>query len=413
MTSLDTIEPRDPSPSRPPAETLGIIAETRSYRHDGGIYLTASFGRVVDLLAGRFEKVLLSVPISHSAPPASGDYRLRAGNIELIPQPFYASSLQALRHPAAISQAYLRICRRADCVFVRGMLPFSGLFYAIALMTGRRPCHWVVGDPIALLRSHRRAGAMKDAASLAYAWADRVCTWLGNRLAGGSFICNGRELAEVYRSPRTQATVSSTVTRDEFFHRDDTCQGEVIRILFVGFIRPEKGVEYLLEALGRLKTSRRWELSLVGSCEHYGGYQNRLQSIIAGNGLADRVHWMGFVGYGPDLFSHLREADLFVLPTLSEGTPRVLVEARANSLPVVATKVGGIPTSVADGVDGLLVPPKDAAALADAISRVIEDGELRRKLIANGRISATGMTVDRFVDRVESTLREGAACCVR
>jgi len=95
-----------------------------------------------------------------------------------------------------------------------------------------------------------------------------------------------------------------------------------------------------------------------------------------------------------------------VLPTLSEGTPRVLVEARANSLPVVATNVGGIPTSVTDGVDGLLVPPKNVDALADAITRIVNDGELRRALIHNGLRSARSLTVDRFADLVVGVLRE-------
>lgn len=100
----------------------------------------------------------------------------------------------------------------------------------------------------------------------------------------------------------------------------------------------------------------------------------------------------------------MREADLFVLPSLSEGTPRVLVEARAASVPVVSTNIGGIPTSVTDGVDGLLVPPKDPAVLASAMARIIENGDLRRRLISNGFTRVQNMTVDKFADKVVDIL---------
>jgi glycosyltransferase involved in cell wall biosynthesis len=101
---------------------------------------------------------------------------------------------------------------------------------------------------------------------------------------------------------------------------------------------------------------------------------------------------------------YYREHDIFVLPSVGEGTPRVLVEARANSLPLVATRVGGIPLSVSDGRDGLLVPPGNADALAAAIDRLVADGVLRRRLIQTGLQSARRMTIDRFVEAVEAAL---------
>lgn len=395
---------RRPSPPGTSNSGLGVVAETRAWMHEGGVYVSASFGRVVDRLADRFERLILTVPLANAPPERAGDYRLRAPNIEVVPQPFYASSLGALRRTVGIVRAYWKVCRRADHIFVRGMLPFSGLFYLIAWATGRRPCHWIVGDPISLLRTHRRASALKDAASLAYAHVDRLCTRVGNRLTGGSFICNGRELGEIYRSPRTHVTVSSTITEDEFFVRQDTCQGPVIRILFVGFIRPEKGVEYLLEAVARLKTRSPWELVLVGSCEQYGAYHSKLLARAEQLCIGERLSWEGYAAYGPELFRYFRSSDIFVLPTLSEGTPRVLLEARANSLPVIATRVGGIPTSVTDGLDGLLVPPRNPDAIGHAIDRLIADGECRRRLIYSGLDRVRRMTVNSFVSVVADAM---------
>ncbi len=386
--------------------TLGIVAEMYAYRHDGGVYIHLSFGRVVDRLAARCARVLLCVPLRDGPPPASRDYRLQAQNIELVPQPFYADSRDALALVVGITRAYARVCRRADALFVRGMLPYAAHFYGQARWYGRRPCHWIVGNPIALLRSHQRSGRLKDLAALAYAWQDRRATRWGRWLTNGALVCNGAELGALYASPRTHVTVSSTVTDDEFCERPDTCQGPTIRLLFIGFPRPEKGLQYLIEALPLLKTPQPCELLIVGAAEQFQAYRAELERRAAQRGVAERIQWQGYVSYGPQMFAHLRSADILVLPTLSEGTPRVLVEARANSLPLVATNVGGIPTSVTDGHDGLLVPPKDPAALATAVTRIIADGELRRTLIRNGLATARRLTVDRFVELVAGLLEE-------
>src|SRR6202023_3850751 len=85
--------------------------------------------------------------------------------------------------------------------------------------------------------------------------------------------------------------------------------------------------------------------------------------IAPARGIRKRIRWTGYVPNGKPLFGRMRAADVLVLPTLSEGTPHVLVEARANGLPCISTSVGGVPTTVTNGYDALLVPPKDARAL--------------------------------------------------
>jgi len=142
-----------------------------------------------------------------------------------------------------------------------------------------------------------------------------------------------------------------------------------------------------------------WELEIVGP-RQFRDYGEKLDGIAAARGIRDRIRWEGYVPNGKPLFDRMRDADVFVLPTLSEGTPHVLVEARANGLPCISTTVGGVPTTVTDGYDALLVPPKDARALARAIERVVGDGELRRALIRNGLTAARKQTLDRFIATV-------------
>src|SRR5262249_26137255 len=148
------------------------------------------------------------------------------------------------------------------------------------------------------------------------------------------------------------------------------------RVLFVGYLRPEKGVDTLVDAFERLLAAGvDAELQVVGArdaAEH--GVTADLLARLAE--LSSRVLWSGHLPVGPPLFQAFADADVAVVPSRSEGTPRVLVEARAFGCPVIGTRVGGIPTSIDDGSDGLLVPPDDASALAAALLRLATDQPL-------------------------------------
>jgi glycosyltransferase involved in cell wall biosynthesis len=103
-----------------------------------------------------------------------------------------------------------------------------------------------------------------------------------------------------------------------------------------------------------------------------------LRSSVAAKGLDDRV-WLP--GVRDDVADVLRGFSVFVLPSLSEAAPITILEAMATALPVVASRVGGVPQLVPDGQAGVLVEPDDAHALADALSVYIDDPERR---IAHG-----------------------------
>jgi glycosyltransferase involved in cell wall biosynthesis len=95
-------------------------------------------------------------------------------------------------------------------------------------------------------------------------------------------------------------------------------------------------------------------------------------------GLEEKVIFHGVVGL-KDLEKFYSEADIFVLPSLYEPFGIVFAEAMSFGLPIIATRVGGIPELVEDGENGFLVPPKDVNSLADAIDKLVSDAELREK----------------------------------
>jgi len=385
------------------AQVLGYVTPVRAYVSGGEIYMQAASGRVAEALAPHYEKLLICTRVVYGPPPAPTDFPMDTANIELVPQPYWGTSLGSLPHVFGIFRAYLRICRQTDLIFVRGMCPYIGFLYLCAFIFQRPVCHWIVGNPVALLRTSRRKGKFMDFLAVVYALQDRLQSRVGRWLTNGVFLCNGHELAQAYRSPRTVATVSSAIRREEFAPRIDTCQGATIRILFVGYIRPEKGIEYLLDAVSQIPMEQPWELHIVGPSD-FPDYRRRLDAVVVSRGISDRVFWTGYSSYGEPLFEQLRAADLLVLPSLSEGTPHVLVEARANGLPCISTSVGGVPSSVTHGYDAWLVPPKNSQALAQAIERLVRDGDLRRALIRNGLESSRAHTLERFVGVVRRQL---------
>src|SRR6185437_2247036 len=111
-------------------------------------------------------------------------------------------------------------------------------------------------------------------------------------------------------------------------------------------------------------------------------YFAELQALVQELGLAARFHFLGGVA---DTRDHLAAADIFVLPSRSEGFSNAIVEAMAASLPVVATDVGGNAEAVKDGVTGLVVPPEDADALAAAISQLLTDPAKAKSMGAAGK----------------------------
>jgi glycosyltransferase involved in cell wall biosynthesis len=133
-------------------------------------------------------------------------------------------------------------------------------------------------------------------------------------------------------------------------------------LLFVGNLLPVKGLDVLLQACTRLENRiGPWELHLIGS----GAMQGQLVRQAARAGLSDRVRFQGPRPHS-DLPDWYRAADLFVLPSRSEGIPNVLLEAAACGTPFVATRVGGIPEIAHFGASRL-VPPEDCHQLAEAI----------------------------------------------
>jgi len=152
-------------------------------------------------------------------------------------------------------------------------------------------------------------------------------------------------------------------------------------ILYVGMLVPSKGVEVLIRAFDRIRQERPdVRLVLIGSGHAEGQFRSLAQTL----GLERAVHFMPPMTQ-PELASWMQASACLVLPSLSEGLGRVVVEAMASGRPVVGTRVGGVPELIVDGATGFLVPPGDAEALADRVLRLLKDPLRADAMGARGR----------------------------
>jgi glycosyltransferase involved in cell wall biosynthesis len=151
-------------------------------------------------------------------------------------------------------------------------------------------------------------------------------------------------------------------------------------LLVVARLHEEKGHRYLFEALDEIKrrADRPVRLLVAGAGTYEAAYRDQVRAL----GCEESVSFLGFRKDSADLMA---AADLVVLPSLAEAFGLVLTEALYIGTPVVATRVGGIPEIVDDGVDGILVPPANGEALADAIVGLLNNPDERRRMAGAGR----------------------------
>ncbi len=172
-------------------------------------------------------------------------------------------------------------------------------------------------------------------------------------------------------------------------------------ILTVSRLVEEKGIQFLLTALSKLESD--FNLRVVGD----GEVKGNLESLARKSGIADKVSFEGHLE-GDALVDAYETADLFVLPSLSESFGLVAVEAMATGLPVVATRVGGIP-GIVDENTGILVEPGNPIELRKAIAKLESDPELRARMGRLGRRKAEKMfswqrVADEYISLYESSL---------
>jgi glycosyltransferase involved in cell wall biosynthesis len=189
---------------------------------------------------------------------------------------------------------------------------------------------------------------------------------------------NLQDLARVTQ-PNLDSVIIGNGVDDQRFPNHPLKDASPVRLISVCRMVPRKGLEYLIDAMDELKNDGV-TLELVGS----GQDEQRMADLIRSRGLERFIKMSGYVR-SERLHAHYNRAHIFVLPSLSESFGQVLIEAMSCGLPVVATAIGGIPETIRDKTNGLLVPPRDPAALVAAVRWLAANPKQRERM---GRYNA-------------------------
>lgn len=267
------------------------------------------------------------------------------------------------------------------------------------------PVAWLAGVPV-------RVASVRDTGEL---WtpmqrrAQRVICRLATRVVVNAEAIRQRLIAEGYPEDKI-ILIRNGLDLSRFARRHSAAKirrqcglpPHVHVAAVISRLHPMKGIEDFLEA-ARIVVQRvrdAYFLIVGGSGVVRGGeYREELRRYAVRLGLGHRVV---FAGYRLDTTALLSAVSVSVLPSLCEGLSNVLLESMAAGVPVVATRVGGNPEAVAEGVNGFLVPPRDPGALADAICRLLEDRELAARFGQEGkRRIAHCFSLERMVGETE------------
>ncbi|MGI4831591.1 MAG: glycosyltransferase family 4 protein [Janthinobacterium lividum] len=201
--------------------------------------------------------------------------------------------------------------------------------------------------------------------------------------------------------PRRVHTIYNGLALDPVNAVSERTPGAPAVITTIGNIRRVKGHDILIRAAAQVVARFPGTTFTVAGAILEPDYYAELEALVEELGLERNFH---FVGNVTDLTTHLRQADMFVLPSRSEGFSNALIEAMASGLPTIATRVGGNAEAVQDGVSGCIVEPEDASALATAMLRLLESPALASAMGAAARLAVEQkFTVNAMMRKITMT----------
>lgn len=375
---------------------LGFYYHIVVYQHQGKIYLPEYLGVFVDELAKQSETLYYFAYTSINKTDEQ-NYLLKQNNIQLVDlgrKKIFPATVLTGYFLLRKLQKWAGVC---DAILVRAPSPLAPWFY-FAYRNVTRINFLMVGDYMEGIK-HQDFPFIKQKLINTFTIINESMQNHAIRHLG--CLVNSIPLFEKYRkfNANVKLVKTTTLKADSFFYREDTCTNPAdIKLLFVGRIEKAKGMDELIAAFERLlKDSYKVSLHLAGwDTQDAQEYFSRLNK----NELT-KSHWKyhGLLN-GNDLMNLYRKSDILVLPSHHEGFPRVIWEAMANSVPVIATHVGGIPHTIKNGLEAILITPKQSEELFNAIIDLMKNSDQRKEMITNSRLFVSDLNIEHQVKNI-------------
>ncbi len=363
---------------------LGFYYHIPATRHDGGLYMPGYQGRFVDSLAQYCSQVVCFLHSASHLDSEHMDYRVAGPNVTWVDLGPKASVPVLVFNSREYTRPIREWSSSLDAILIRGPSP---LLPAAAKAAGKTPTALLlVGDYLAGVDDLPQPRWRKEAIRLWARWNKRQQMQVARHSL--TFVNSRRLYDELSPGvPNLVETRTTTLSQSDFYEREDTCTSPPFHLLYSGRMSWTKGLLDMVEALAVLVgQGENVVLDLVGMPEKGENTLEELRLLAASKGVLERVTYHGYKPVGPELFAFYRRADIFVIASRSsfEGFPRVIWEAMAHSVPVVATRVGSIPFFLKDRETARIIPPRDPLLLAESVQELITSRDLRRALVRNG-----------------------------
>lgn len=380
----------------PSSKSIAILASWSLTKDGDAVYIPTTHHIYLTYVTGIYDKVYLISPMT-TAEKAGKASLMDFKNVEIIPLPYAGSFVGAFRNWRSYKNALKGVVGKVDFVYSRVPDPFS---WMPALLFKKKTVMHFVGDTIDATQHNEKWSCLKKKVMIAGYMPDY---WLTLRAARRSRVfTNGTHLVEKLAKYGVKATpvVSSTVFEKEL-HNDfrplPIIKG-VVSITYIGYVRYAKGMHCLMDFCKQLNEEGiKFLLHLIGD----GEMLEDVKSFLNREGLKDNVILHGHIDNREEMNAILRLSDIFFFPSLSEGSPRVVIEAMAQGTPVIATPVGSLPATFKDGETIRFFGFNDAKAAVGIIKEFIADATPFEKQRQTAyKMVAERFTIEKFLSKV-------------
>lgn len=371
-----------------------LIQAWAVYKCNGDYYIQYTHAVYLQSIQNIYAEVHLVAPTRITERYDLSNFIKLDKSIRVHELPSFGSYLGAYRNFFSYVKLYKDLkTTNFDTVYSRFPSPFGWL--QMFFFQENRIVHYV-GDPIDTVLNNDNLNKLFKYTKVSFFIPEYVLFLISSYKAK-KVVTNGHHIANKLKKFKINANylISTTLKENDFFEKDDlySINDDSIKLLYVGYLRRAKGVDVLIRALSTLNNSylEKFSLTIVGSGEEL----DNLKKLA--NQLNLEVTFTGHIDSRNELNNIMRSHDIFCFASLSEGSPRVILEAIANGLLIVTTPVGSLPYIFKDNSDVLYFDYNDDGALSNRILQLISDQKLQRKLRINSLNKVKDFTIDKFI----------------
>ena len=372
--------------------TLGFHYHSPAINIKGKIFMPAYMGLFIDSIAPYFDNLICFLHTPNDSEKNMMDYTIVSSNVSLIGLGSHDSIPKRMMNSKITSEIFKKNQFCCDLLLLRASTPLLPIIKNV----------WK--KPIALLLVSDATSGLDNLPqplwrkTLIKLWAK----WYSSqelKLAKRSLtVVNSQMLYNHLENKLKNLHIikTTTLSNDDFYYREDTCDQTKIRLIFAGRISKLKGLLDILDSMAILiMEGYELELKLVGMIDEKDPILVQMKEKAKSLNISDSWEYIGYRTAGESLLEEYRNSDVFVIASQSnsEGFPRTIWEAMASSLPVVATKVSSIPMFTKGAVE--LAEPKDVSSLTSSLRNVLKNQKRRKEMIIMGMKLAKENTLEK------------------